>query len=291
MTTAPPTLLAVRSLLQQHLGLAAAALGITGDAAHRGGYHCGRDRVVSGDYSVVESERDRSGLSDYASALDIGSWSRSVAGKRHDLRSMSLWIVAQCKAGAADARDIREVIYSPDGQVVRRWDRLGRRITGDSSHLWHTHVSYHRDAITAGRDQTGLMRRYLTTIGLLAGPSTTEVPALDTAQNNALAEVWAATTAVRDGKPAPKAGNHPGGETWLVAQLRTIAATQARIESALAQVYGRDYVDEQAIIAGVLDGLGQRPVDDVAEALRAVFADRPDDLRRLVALLTTSTTS
>ncbi|MFI7608773.1 hypothetical protein ACIBTV_27185 [Micromonospora sp. NPDC049366] len=177
MTRAPTNLQAVRSLLLAHLNvdkkavrdqdLEPAEVGIVGDSAHRGGYHCGSDRVVSNDYSVVESSRDRSGLTLDAAALDVGQFKVAVAGRNHDLRSFSTWCVAQCQANAADTRDIREIIYSPDGKTVRRWDRLGRRTSGDSSHLWHTHFSFFRDAIKAGRDQTPLFRRYLTTIGLL----------------------------------------------------------------------------------------------------------------------------
>ncbi|MGW1057632.1 hypothetical protein [Micromonospora rubida] len=189
MTTAPPTLLAARQLLLQHLDvtkgvtrtadLDPAEVGIVGDPAHIGGYHCGTDRVrrVSGqvrDYSVVESPRDRSGLANMACALDVGDFSISVAGKSHNLRSFSAWLVAQCKAGTADTRDIREVIYSPDGKTVKRWDRLGLRATGDGSHRWHTHISYHRDAIKAGRDQTAVYRRYLTHIGLIKAPTSKE---------------------------------------------------------------------------------------------------------------------
>ncbi|MGW1059364.1 hypothetical protein [Micromonospora rubida] len=168
MTRAPETLLDVRRLLLTHLGphgLAPVAVGVVGDPAHRGGYHCGSDRVVSGDYSVVESTRDRAGLTLDASALDVGQFSVRSVGRTHDLRSFSAWCVGQCDDGAPDTLDIREIIYSPDGRTVRRWDRLGRRSTGDSSHLWHTHFSYFRDATR--RDQTPLIRRYLTTIGLL----------------------------------------------------------------------------------------------------------------------------
>jgi hypothetical protein len=184
VTSAPDTLVAARRLLLTHLDvqpgrtvasdLDPAEVGIVGDPDHVGGYHCGADRVRReggqiADYSVTESTRDRTGLSDYACALDVGEFRRTVGGRVYDLPHLSAWIVGQCKANAPDTRDIREVIWSPDGRTVTRWDRLGRRSTGDSSHRWHTHISYHRDAIKAGRDQTGLFRRYLTTIGLLAG--------------------------------------------------------------------------------------------------------------------------
>lgn len=178
MTSAPACLLEARSLLLDHLDihedsaaystdLDPAEVGIVGNAAHWGGYHCGSDRVTSGDYSVTESVRDSSGLTLDASALDVGLFSVTVGGQAHNLRTFSIWCVAQCEAGAADARDIREIIYSPDGEVVRRWDRLKRRATGDSSHLWHTHFSFHRDATKAGRGPRALFQRYLETIGLI----------------------------------------------------------------------------------------------------------------------------
>lgn len=183
MTRAPDNLLAVRRLLLDHLNvdpdtsrdqdLEPAEVGIVGDPAHRGGGHCGSDRVKRDqagritDYTVVESPRDRDGLTLDAAALDVGSFEVRAGGRTHDLRSFSVWCVAQCVAGTPDSRDIREIIYSPDGRTVRRWDRLGRRSTGDNSHLWHTHFTFFRDAIKAGRDQTPLFRRYLSTIGLI----------------------------------------------------------------------------------------------------------------------------
>ena len=170
MTRAPDNLLAVRSLLLAELGphgLASAEVGIVGDSAHRGGYHCGSDRVVTNDYSVVESTRDRAGLTLDAAALDVGMFRVKTSTGTYDLRHYSRWLVAQCEAGTADTQHIREVIYSPDGTTVRRWDRLKRRSTGDRSHLTHTHESYFRDAIKAGADVSAIKRRYLASIGLL----------------------------------------------------------------------------------------------------------------------------
>lgn len=186
MTSAPPNLIAVRRLLLNHLDihenssayptdLDPTEVGVVGDDAHRGGYHCGRDRVDLDDYSVDESPRDLAGLSDYASALDVGMFRyRDPFGRVHTLRTFSVWLVAQCAAGTADTRDIREVIYSPDGRTVRRWDRLRVRSSGDSSHLWHTHISFFRDATKASRDLTPVFRRYLIEIGLIDMPLTRE---------------------------------------------------------------------------------------------------------------------
>ncbi|GLY21707.1 hypothetical protein [Micromonospora sp. NBRC 101691] len=294
MTSAPDTLMAARRLLLTHLDvqpgrtvasdLDPAEVGIVGDPDHVGGYHCGTDRVRREggqirDYSVTESTRDRTGLSDYACALDIGEFRRTVAGRVYDLPHLSAWIVAQCTAGTADTRDIREVIWSPDGRTVRRWDRLGRRSTGDSSHRWHTHISYHRDAIKAGRDQTALFRRYLTTIGLIKGDTMATVSEI-------VEGVWSAGF-----------GKDPNRRTagQLLAESRSSAVNseillgqvQGQIAHLAAQVAlwaGQDPVDEQAIIDGVLAGLGAQPLHVAAETLRAVYG--PERAAELGALLT-----
>ncbi|TDB89862.1 hypothetical protein E1091_14505 [Micromonospora fluostatini] len=322
MTRAPANLLAVRSLLLTYLNtdparvreddLEPAEVGIVGDASHRGGYHCGSDRVVPNDYSVVESPRDRNGLTIDASALDVGWFAVRSGGSTHDLRTFSRWCVAQCVAGTADTRDIREIIYSPDGTTVRRWDRLGRRSTGDNSHRWHTHFSFFRDATKAGRNQTPLFRRYLSTIGLIQEddmPSAAEVAkylmeqyrtpdgrtlagSLDAllrpdGGNSLGRQVTRSDTvpAVRPphhnsdyGDPAnPKVGN----KEWTVGYtLQTIAetgrATRAQVAEVLAlvaQLSGQDPVDEPTIVAGVLAGLSPA----------AIAAAIPTELARQVA--------
>ncbi|MGH7774459.1 MAG: hypothetical protein ACREQA_19725 [Candidatus Binatia bacterium] len=158
MTYAPGKLLELRGYLKPLTWLSDNALGITSDG-YGHGYHRGRDSIsFANDYSVTESARDRDGLTNAASAIDIGLFDRTTSGQRRTLRSLSLWLVEQCKAGATDTRDIREIIYTPDGQVVRRWDRLGRRTSGDDSHLTHTHISWFRDS--EYRDKIAVFRRY-----------------------------------------------------------------------------------------------------------------------------------
>lgn len=211
MTRAPENIREVRDLLLAHLNVdqsrvRAADLepeeaGIVGDPAHHGGYHCGSDRVLDRDYSVDESSRDRNGLTLDAAALDVGEFTVTVKGRTHNLRTFSSWCVGQCMADMPDTRDIREIIYSPDGVVVKRWDRLKRRATGDVSHTWHTHFSFHRDAIKADRDLTPLFRRYLATIGLLESAEVLEdgmevnltSEAQDSVAAKAASRVWAAT--------------------------------------------------------------------------------------------------
>jgi hypothetical protein len=127
-------------------------LGIVGDTRHiiKGtSYHLGKDYLAAGAYSAT-LPRDRAGLSNAASAMDLGKLGGSLTG----LQKFSVWLVAAVRADPQAYRDIREVIYSPDGQVVRRWDnelkalRVGGDGTGqgDNTHLYHTHISFYRDS-------------------------------------------------------------------------------------------------------------------------------------------------
>lgn len=275
MTRAPDNLLAVRRLLLDHLDLDPtrsrptdldpAEAGIVGDAAHVGGYHCGSDRVrrvdgVVRDYSVTESSRDRAGLSEYASALDVGEFAVTVRGRTYDLRHFSAWLVSQCTAGAPDTRDIREVIWSPDGRTVRRWDRLGIRSTGDGTHRWHTHISYFRDATKAGQDLTPLYRRYLTTIGLIQASKGDDMPTVS--------EIWGAGFGSGDNR-------RTAGQ--LLAEARNSAvAAEARAAGLEVRLTGLEAVIvplAEAIRAGggsidtaaILSGVDQRVTAAVTE--------------------------
>ncbi|MFJ8687201.1 hypothetical protein [Micromonospora wenchangensis] len=265
MTTAPANLLAVRRLLLDTIkGLDPAAVGIVGDPAHRGGYHCGSDRVVTNDYSVVESPRDRAGLTLYASGLDVGLFRVQTRLGTFDNRHMTGWMIAQCRANTADSRDLREIIYSPDGKVVRRWDRLGKRSSGDDSHLWHDHYSFFRDSTKAGRDQTPLFRRYLTTIGLLEDEMTlTKEQATQLAK---LDEVHELLTRWRSGMPTMADGK------------RTIEPVNWRIrdeawQRSVSLALGQDPVDERAVAAELLKVLTPA----------AIAAALPDEVARQVA--------
>lgn len=143
MTYVPAPLSGLQKYMQQKTGLPLASLGVFPDENHDGGYHCGWDRrrVRNGqlsDYSWQESPRDWNHKTDAARAFDCGLFPL--------LRELSIWMVGECAIGAPDTLDIREIIYSPDGVNVYRWDRLGIRSTGDSSHQTHTHFSWFADA-------------------------------------------------------------------------------------------------------------------------------------------------
>ncbi|WP_329012001.1 hypothetical protein OG271_01680 [Micromonospora rifamycinica] len=285
MTTAPANLLAVRQLLLDTIrGLDPAAVGIVGDPAHRGGYHTGSDRVVANDYSVVESPRDSAGLTLHASALDVGTFSVRSGGATHDLRTFSTWCVAQCRANTADSRDLREIIYSPDGKVVRRWDRLGKRSTGDDSHLWHTHFSFFRDCTKAGRDQTPLFRRYLTGIGLLEDTDMTpeEHVWLETVHKNLtvldgrnpVGQIYTRMAMGEDHTDPDFVVPHP--------TLKSLGTQLASLQTALTALANKDLTDESAIVTGVLAGLTP---EKIAAAIPPTIARQVADelAKRLVA--------
>ena len=147
MTYAPPTLVELGRYWTQHGDV---NLGIVGDTRHQAkgtSYHLGRSQLTPDAYSR-KTHRDRAGLSDAASAIDLGK----LNGNLGQLRAFSVWLVKQCQSNAPGTQDIREVIYSPDGKTVLRWDRergvnsAPRPGEADNSHLGHSHVSWYRDS-------------------------------------------------------------------------------------------------------------------------------------------------
>ena len=157
MTKAPEKIEKLAEFWDHHGGR---NLGIVGDTKHkqRGtSYHLGSSDLIDGAYST-KLKRDRKGLTNPASALDLGKLNKRI-GK---LRKFSNWLVEQAEEGLTP--DIREIIWSPDGKEVRRWDShldkvivsLRRRkdgsikvvteANGDESHFWHTHISFYRDS-------------------------------------------------------------------------------------------------------------------------------------------------
>lgn len=163
MTFAPPTLRTLGTYWTAHGGV---NLGVVGDVAHQAkgtSYHLGKSQLDAGAYSAV-TRRDRAGLSDAASAIDLGR----IDGSLGRLQSFSSWLVTQARANKPGTGDMREIIYSPDGRQVMRWDRergytsLPRSGEADDSHLTHTHISWYRDA--EARDHTTAFRPYFVSI-------------------------------------------------------------------------------------------------------------------------------
>jgi hypothetical protein len=175
VTFAPASIVALQTFWQGQGGV---ALGIVGNQKHCAGYHLGKDRIYGdcacrpdgtcepgqkgNDYSV-QLPRDKSGLSNAASAIDLGRLDGALAS----LRSFSRWLVTACQADRVRYRDIREVIYSPDGVKVQRYSGVDGLIhtgagNGDGSHTTHTHISFFRDSV--GRDKVALFAPYFVSV-------------------------------------------------------------------------------------------------------------------------------
>lgn len=163
MTNAPADLLDLRKLVMGKTGLTdPAAVGIVGDGAHQrtGGYHEGRDVLImigryhpsaaagsTGEDYSCRLARDRAGLTNDASGMDIGyQWPRG--GNAAWVRFNRL-LVVQLRAGDPALAPIRGVNYW-DGSAKHRVDRQNgwaAESTTDTVDV-HTHLEFYRD--TAG---------------------------------------------------------------------------------------------------------------------------------------------
>lgn len=172
MTYAPQTLLDLADYWQGEGGV---NLGIVGSmASHCKGYHLGRDRIFGpcacrpggdckpglgdADYSV-KWPRDLAGLTDAASAIDLGKLGGSLAA----LWDFSAWLARRAMAGDPTCSDIRDIIFwDPKRNVVVGWNALSPAGLidgyGDASHKTHTHISFWRDS--EGRDKRPAFRPY-----------------------------------------------------------------------------------------------------------------------------------
>lgn len=153
MTNAPSDLLTVRARVMAITGLTDPAdVGIVGDGLHArtGGYHEGHDvlsaiGVLATDYSVADYTRDRAGLTDSASALDVAlAWPNG--GRAAAIRWTNL-LVADLLAGTPGTECLRAMNYSPDGTTRCRRDKrygLVEQASSDSVDI-HTHFEFFRD--------------------------------------------------------------------------------------------------------------------------------------------------
>ena len=180
MTRAPGDLLAVRRWLLQRVipneadmiddELTPGEVGIVGDRNHQvtGGYHEGSDDLTAAgllhsDYSVRQL-RDIRGLTDSASALDIGSFRlRNELGIiTHG--TLGALIVQRINQRYPGWELVREVIYSPDGRTVHHYDAIGEQHGGGTSHYFHTHISFWRDT-------EGYRQRFIPLLASILFPS------------------------------------------------------------------------------------------------------------------------
>jgi hypothetical protein len=221
MSYRPPALVSLGSYWVRQGGV---NLGIVGNTAHVKGYHLGKDRIFDGsgpgigwdDYSV-KTTRDRAGLSDAASAIDLGR----LDGSLSKLWTFSAWLARECMKNPAGTRDVREVIFwHPERNRVVGWSDLNPGVLindyGDLSHKTHTHISYYRDS--EGRDKTALFKKYFEPAAVVPPPAPEDDVKLSAYLPGYAADVKP-TANVRSA-PALKATIlrvvATGGEDWLL---------------------------------------------------------------------------
>lgn len=280
MTYSPQTWKDVRAVFQKETGMPPVSLGIQHYSVQGGGYHEGNDLLAEGgrlntDYSKRETDRDRPGT-DGANAIDIGWFDVNVLHSNGSVRRVTLitmneWLLRN--VNAADALWIREFIYTVDRTNVKRWDRLGVRTTGDSSHLTHTHVSGFRDNETTPK--AGLFERFWSE--MRGGGS---VGFIDDTNAAALAF---RVDALASGASNVRGGPTTGENMWTVQAIKGIgtkvdaliaeaAADKARDALTLAAVQalqsGGSNVDTAAIINAV-----NAATTDVKDAVLAELAE------------------
>lgn len=240
MTAAPGDLLAFRTTVMRLTGLVSAAdVGIVGDGAHArtGGYHEGKDVLTSigryhpgaaagattEDYSA-RLTRDRAGLTNNASAVDIGSeWPR---GGRAAWLRFGRMVVAELRAGGMTA--IRAVNYSPDGTSRLRVDRQhgwADESTTDSVTI-HIHIEWYRD--TDGHRQGSLDRLAEMIADAIGGrEESSHMGFLDDADAAKLA--WRAEALVH-ARESVAGGGTQGEPVELVRKLNALSAAVARLD-------------------------------------------------------------
>ena len=130
----------------QHQVPSAVMSGIVGDRSHSFGYHLARNELPGTDYSV-QLRRDRAGDAGSASALDVKFGPVLM-------RTVTARLLAAARAKDPRLSALREFCGTTDGRSTYPWDLSTGSSEGvgswDSSHLWHVHLSFYRDAANNG---------------------------------------------------------------------------------------------------------------------------------------------
>ncbi|GIG85323.1 hypothetical protein [Plantactinospora endophytica] len=227
------------------------AFGNKGDNNHLRGAHRSQEWILKSRYCTSRTYTVQAGLT--------AVQQRHVAGVDFTPGSAAE-MVAQCKRIYTAVRtgtleEVREFYGNVDGdKVVDGWDNVrNRAASSDSSHLWHWHLTLDRRCCADRR----VMERILAIA--LGDPTEEDV-------DDATIDKIATRT-----KTKVMADN---GIQQLLARVQQLTVDQATLLDAV----GRDTTDEKAIVDGVLAGLGQRDIDDVAAALKHAFGERAAEL-------------
>jgi len=175
VTEAPADLVQLQKAILKATGLPAAAVGIKGDKKHADkgvSYHLGKDQIKRSKHPYsARLQRDINGLTDAASAIDIGDdWPR---GGREAWKRFNNLLVAALRAGDPALVTIRATNFSPDGSERKRADRQKAfRVEGSDDNVdIHTHIEWYRDAgVAAGSDDLveAILAKLNSKVGLTA---------------------------------------------------------------------------------------------------------------------------
>ncbi len=277
--------------LWEHIDRAVPSMKLSGIYAPKTGYH---DVARQGDYSYSEVANDRLGPAGKASAIDLtpaGSQDMIVYTKRLEV--------------AAKARDprlfingepvLREFIGTKDGRWVYCYVLTGGRARGldedadddwgrDATHLWHIHLSIIRKFSTSQRAMDGIASVLLGegADDFNGGEEEDMTPEQDKRLQAIEAMLLNGTSPTGN---QTISGGRP--RVALFAELADVKGMLTANAANVAQLAGKDYVDEAAIIDGtadaVMERIGQGTDAEVLQRLAtALGADR---VRRLLQLV------
>ena len=178
-------------------------------------------------------------------------------------------LLADRRAGVAGISWLKYMNWEPgDGSCWQdSWrPNYARRASTDRGHIHLSGLTgFENSTVGAGYDPVARIR---------GDEMTPEQERMLRATNERVRAMAAGLTSLPTTWAADPRAVEPVG---LVRQL-------TRIEAGLVQLSGRDLVDEEEIVQGVLTGLGHRSVEDVARALMAAGQDPVELAAALTAL-------
>ena len=240
------------------------AFGTKGNNRHLRGAHRSQEWILGSRYCTSRTYTVQSGLTATQARHICGvdfqpaNWGTVLNHSRMIIQTGR--IIVAMKAGLLN--EVREVFGTVDGITVTGWNNdTNRKVTSDDSHLEHWHL-------TLDRKQCGnknLMRRI---VAVILGEKVEENV------NQADAELLVTTLLRRTiGSSGPTVG------VALQDGYRFGKETHANMQGFV----GKDFVDEQVVIDGVLNGLSTRDASVVANMLRAAWS--PERIEELKTLL------
>lgn len=276
--------------LWEKIHAAVPSMDLGGIYAAKTGYH---DVARLGDYSYSEVVNDRQGPSGKASAIDL-----TPAG------SSDMIVYTMRLERAAKAKDprlfidgqptMREFIGTKDGRYPYCYVLTGGRARGlptdasddwnrDSTHLWHIHISFIRKFSTSKRAMDGIASVLLGEDSEdFGGEEEDMTPEQDTRLKAIEAMLLNGTSptgnqTVSGGKP----------RVALFAELADVKGMLSANAANVAQIAGKDYVDEKSIVDGTADAvmqrLGKGSDDEVLQRLAVALG--PDRLKKMAELI------